>query len=166
MKGRTLLTVAVSLLVAAFAGWYFASPWWTLRSMRDAARARDSERLVSYIDFPAVRQSVRDELAEGLEKRLPGFLSKALVAKLGTPVVDAIVSPDVLSAALIARPEGGEGSGQDNCGLTRESFSEFRLRCAKITGGQADLIFHRRGLGWVLVGIDLPADFKVKSLNL
>lgn len=166
MKQRTFLTAAVGLLVVAFAGWYFASPWWTLRAMREAAQARDTERLVAYIDFPSVRQSVRDELAEQVDARLPHVLAKALVAKLGKPVVDAIVSPDVLSAALIAKPAGGGGSGAGNCGLTRESFSEFRLRCAKLAGGQADLIFHRRGLGWVLAGIDLPADFNVKSLNL
>lgn len=163
-RGWAALAVGVSLLVVA-AGWYVASPWWTLKNMRDAARSRDGDRLASYIDFPAVRQSASDELAEEVDARLPGLLPKKLIEKLGRPVVDALVSPDVLRAALIAKPKG-KGSGADNCGLSRQGLSEFRLRCAQLANGQADLIFRRRGLGWVLAGIDLPSDFKAKSLKL
>jgi len=51
------------------------------------------------------------------------------------------------------------GAAARKCGVKRDGFSHFRLRCAKLPNGEGDLVFERRGLGWVLVGIDLPKDY-------
>ena len=55
--GRTKLTfaaAAAAMLIALPAGWYFGSPWWTLWRIREAARAGDSARLASYVDYRAI----------------------------------------------------------------------------------------------------------------
>jgi len=158
--GILLIVLAIGLA----AGWEFASPWLTLKAMRDAARAGDSERLATYVDFPKLRANVRDELVESIAARVPTPGLAGLTDKIGRkivrPIVDVIVSPASLRVALLTMPPPkGETSGR-KCGIKRDGLSHFRLRCAKFPHGEGDLVFERRGLGWVLVGADLPADYR------
>jgi len=161
--GILLIILAVGLT----AGWEFASPWLTLKAMRDAARARDSERLAAYIDFPKLRASVRDELVERIAARAPAPGLAALTKKIGRkvvrPIVDVIVSPAALRVALLTAPPSKRGASARKCGINRDGLRHFRLRCAKLPHGEGDLMFERRGLGWVLVGAELPADYSAKA---
>jgi hypothetical protein len=157
-KRLVLLVVA---LVAIVAAWEVASPWWTLRNMRDAARARDGERLSSYIDYPRVRSNVRQQLMGLADARgaspLESFVRRVGASLVVDPAVDAIVSPKALRLAFIVGPENKRNvdAADGKCGMTRESLDRFRVRCARLAKGRADLIFEREGLGWRLVAIDL-----------
>jgi Protein of unknown function (DUF2939) len=126
---------AAALLAAAAAGWWFASPWWTLWRMREAAAAGDSAALASYIDFPALRASTRDQLGPRL-------------GPLGGAAVHALVSPTALRLALLkTRP----GSSSADLRLIRTGPSEFRLS----RNGGRELVFRRHGLGWKLSEVRL-----------
>ena len=163
-KRRRILALLIVLALALAAGWDVASPWLTLKAMRDAARARDSEKLASYIDFAKLRANLNDEVAATLEARAPPHSFETWTAKFGVafvvrPIVDFIVSPKALQIALLTAPPKGADARTQQCGVKRDGLNHFRLRCAKLPNGEGELIFERRGLGWVLVGIDLPKDY-------
>lgn len=168
MRRRSIvLAIAIVAIIAAAITWEIASPLWTLKNMRDAARARDSERLASYVDFPRVRAGLHDQLIDAADKRIPISAIQAIVGKRAVDrVVDraikVIVSPEGLGLALDVAAQGKGANGEDSdaarnsCGMTRESLDRFRVRCAQLPTGRGDLVFEREGLGWRLVGIDLP----------
>ncbi|HSQ98984.1 MAG TPA: DUF2939 domain-containing protein, partial [Sphingomicrobium sp.] len=65
MAGRKwkIAAAAAALIVIASSNlWYFESPAWTLKGMKDAAQSRDADALNAYIDYPALRQSLKAEL--------------------------------------------------------------------------------------------------------
>ncbi|HEU5068648.1 MAG TPA: DUF2939 domain-containing protein [Sphingomicrobium sp.] len=61
-KWKTAAAAVILLAVASGALWYFESPIWTLKRMRDAAQSRDADALNAYIDYPALRESLKAEL--------------------------------------------------------------------------------------------------------
>ncbi|HEU0100018.1 MAG TPA: DUF2939 domain-containing protein [Allosphingosinicella sp.] len=137
-KGRAA-AIAAALIVLLAAGWWLGSPWWTLWRMREAARAGDSAALAGYVDFPALRASVREQLGLG-----------PLGGLVAGPAVDALVSPRALRLALGNGRSGGGGAG--HVALVRAGASEFRVRRER-----GDLVFRRHGLGWKLAEIRLSS---------
>jgi hypothetical protein len=133
--------------------------------MRDAATVRDGDRLASYIDFPRLRASLREQLTDRVESAVPAPLYDAFVkrraGRIIKPIIDAIVSPESLKVALDVAPKssGSSDRTRQTCGVDRNRLDHFRVRCARLPGGQADLEFERRGFGWRLVGIDLPENY-------
>ena len=51
--------IVISLLVIV-AGYLYASPYLVLNSIKNAAQTRDADKLSGYIDFPSVKQSIKD----------------------------------------------------------------------------------------------------------
>jgi hypothetical protein len=170
---RTRWIGAAALLIVALAAlWYVASPWYTLREMKAAARAGDSDAFASYVDFPALRKDLKAELRTRLRARsrsegggLAG-LALALGSALADPVIDGLVSPGGVRAAFIARREEAEAAGApaarsalrlpDRPEVHRRGLSEF-----VVTGkgeARSGLVFVRHGLGWKLSGVDLPPE--------
>jgi hypothetical protein len=166
-KGLLRLLALVVVSTGVGAAWEVASPWWTLWNMRDAAEARDSERLASYVDFPRLRSNLREQLVGLAAKKGPmpayeAFIRRASASVLIDPVVNAIVSSKALRLAFLVRRERDPKIPAANrkCGMRRESLERFRLRCARLSKARVDLIFEREGLGWRLVGMDLPDDYR------
>ena len=156
MSKRVVFLAAA--LIALGAAWEIASPWWTLKNMRDAARARDSAALAAYVDFPRVRSNLHGQLDRRAQDDLPAPVYQAFRrARFIDPIVDVIVSPKALRVALMVAPSGG--AAKRSCGMKREGLGRFRVRCAQLPNGEAELIFEQRGLGWRLVGIDLAEDY-------
>lgn len=167
MKAWPKYLVAIAL-AAAVVGWEIASPWWTVARMRDAAQARDAERLAKHIDFPQVKSNLKGQLVDLAEAQLMAKPNGSLVRRVAfhtviDPIVDAIVSQEALRVALLASPIVGAARTSKNaaseCGIKRDGVQRFRLRCARLPNGTADLVFERNGWGWEMVGIDLPADY-------
>src|SRR3712207_1152633 len=97
--GRRLLAVAIALLLA-----YVASPYVSLWFFSRAIKANDRAALESHVDFPAVRQSLKEEL----RGRLPQDRAKAndtmsgLVARLAPSLIDQLVDAFVTPEGLVA----------------------------------------------------------------
>ena len=47
MMSKRWLLAAVALILALGVTWYFASPWYTLKQMREAAQSNDAESATS-----------------------------------------------------------------------------------------------------------------------
>ena len=103
--GRLAIAVVALFLVA-----YFASPLLTVRGLIDAAERGDEAKLDRLVDFPAFRQSLKDEMnarliAEmrsdlgGRDSALRG-LGMMLAPTLLSGAVDALVTPQAVAAMV------------------------------------------------------------------
>src|ERR1035437_10818948 len=52
---------ALSLAALCMAGWLYASPYLVLRNFENAIDAKDADAIAQYVDFPALRASLREE---------------------------------------------------------------------------------------------------------
>ncbi|MGC1816451.1 MAG: DUF2939 domain-containing protein [Casimicrobiaceae bacterium] len=94
--------IAVTLFVA---GGYYGSPYWAANEMHVAAQAGEGDRLAAYVDFPAVRESLRSQLQADSTKpaQTEGFkpspftgLSEMLAGGMINVVVDSMVTSEGL----------------------------------------------------------------------
>lgn len=160
---RTVLILVV-LALGSVGGWYFGSPIWTVYQVSEAAKARDSDRLSAYVDYRALRESLRAELRARFTQRLTGrghVRLGAAAAVLARPVIDRLVDASVTPEALRLMLDTGQATENvrppfridaGNAELVRDSFDQFRI----VGQDGAALIFERRGLGWRMAGIRLP----------
>jgi hypothetical protein len=172
---KKLIGVLV-LLAVAVGGWWYASPLWTLRQMRDAAQNGRAEKLSQYVDYPAVREDLKGEfrrtmMAEMAKEQDNGFgmLGSAFALALINPMIDAMVTPEGVEAmfdqakrqqAPARGPQMPEASS--NPIVDRDGFDQFAVRDKDPTKGS--LVFKRYGLGWKLSGFDMPPN-SLKNAN-
>jgi hypothetical protein len=164
--------VALFALVVIIAiAWWYASPVWTLRAMGDAAKDRDQAKLSAYVDYPALRADVKHDMGDYASAKAgkrfgePGRALAAYIANaFGDPAVDAVVSPAGVEAMFASEQQIEAAGGRlqapvhagDHPVIERDGLSSFRVHGRDATKGA--LVFHREGLGWKLVGLDLPSN--------
>lgn len=163
--------ICLALVGALLIAWYYGSPKYALSQIAAAAEANDTERLSSYIDFPALRESIKAELkaqmASKLAEETDGIegLGGLIAMNMVDGMVDGMVTPEMLRNAFAAKkplsdqPRTPFAFDAEGAEFVRDSFDQFRLRHA----GRPDLVFGRRGLGWKLIGIRAPVDVKAEA---
>jgi hypothetical protein len=114
-KKPVAITVAVAMVVVAV-GYSYASPYIAVKRMKAAADARDAVALNEYVDYPALRVSLKQQVGEMLHRRIDGEHSSnpllILGAVIGTaligPLVDAYATPEGVAALLYGMPPTGK----------------------------------------------------------
>ncbi|QBQ97421.1 DUF2939 domain-containing protein [Paraburkholderia pallida] len=114
-KKPVAIAVAAVAIVAA-AGYGYASPYIALNHLKAAADARDAAALDEYVDYPALRVSLKQQIGEMLQRRIeaahasnPLQLFGAVIGSvLIGPLVDAYVTPDGVAALLSGMPPTGK----------------------------------------------------------
>jgi hypothetical protein len=92
-KGIPAALLAVAVAVAAY--WYW-SPLLVVHQMKEAVRVHDVEAFNSHVDFPALRENMKDDIAgKPSDDALSGF-----GRLLGGVVVDALVRPEAVMFVL------------------------------------------------------------------
>lgn len=159
--------IALVVLAGLGAGWYWGSPWWTLREMRVAAEARDADRLAGYVDFPALRQNLKAQMRDRLWREMRtsrddvATIGSALGLAFGGRLIDAAVTPSAVQLLFLRDKEGQAGpvkvdaSRGNTMTVTHMGFDQFELSNASRPHAGA-LIFSRDWLGWRLSGVRLP----------
>lgn len=153
------LTILALLAVALGAGWYFGSPWWTLYQIKQAAEARDVRALGGFVDYPAVRADVKDQLKSRIG---PGRVESArdfgdfLTSTMAQGVTEAVVRPEGLTAVFAAGKlvKSPFAMRAEEMEMRREGLDQFSLVQKDGKGGA--LVFRRYGLGWKLAGVRIP----------
>ena len=164
------LLAAVALILALGVTWYFASPWYTLKQMREAAQSNDADALSAHVDFPALREDMKSEIMAQLmveaqnDESGMGALGTAMASAMVGPMIDGFVSPAGLRAAFIANRNRKEAQPKNKAAgafdvsedveIERRGFDEFAVGSKSRPDGK--MIFKRHGLGWKLSGVDLP----------
>ena len=162
---------AVVVLLALVGGWYWGSPRYTLHQMKAAAEAGDSDKLASYIDFPAVRTSLKEELkaqaaAAMTKTENKGFaaIGAAFAMNMVDGMVDGMVTPTTMRKVFAAnKQKGPEGitkvdATREDLVIDRNGLDSFMLHPAKGKASEAGLVFMRHGLGWQLSALRIPAE--------
>ncbi|WGS48322.1 DUF2939 domain-containing protein [Paraburkholderia sp. D15] len=118
MKGsatRPLIVTLIVVVVIAALGFAYASPYIALNNLKRAADARDAQTVNQYVDFPALRDSLKQQVTGLLTRRLDqhgsGNPFAAIGAMIGValigPLVDAYATPDGVAALLNGMPPRG-----------------------------------------------------------
>ena len=172
MKWKIALAIAVVLVVAYLA----ASPWLTAYQLRAALEAQDSEALVEHVDFPTLRQNLKDDLNAMLVQETQDEENPfaALGVLLGSAIVDRMVDAFVTPAGLagllnapgrnvlqedapVRRRGLTDDLGDTNLQMGYWSINRFDIVATnKETGDQVRFVLRRRGVGWKLTRIRLP----------
>jgi hypothetical protein len=138
--------------------------------MKEAADANDPDALNSYIDYPALREDLKAKIIGQMmteaKKDKSGFggLGLAIGTAMIGPVIDGLVTPAGMRAALMAKRDQARIEGApkaasalhvpDDPVIVRRGFSEFLV--ASKQQPMSGLVFTRHGISWKLSGVDLP----------
>jgi hypothetical protein len=177
MNNRIKAILALGSLAAA--GWFYYTPYLAVQGMKQAAQQADSVALSSYIDYPALKSSLKAELKgrmlpqTGKDKPFAA-LGIALADPLINSMVDGIVSPQGLSLLLQGKrqlkqlgdseraPDSEETAKQPPdtgkppaASMGYEGFNQFVIQSGE-PGATTDFILQRKGLvSWQLIEIRL-----------
>lgn len=172
VMNRTRALAAGALLVVAATS--FASPWWTLHRLRDAAARHDADAVSAQVDFPALRDSVKGQLLASISRDVDRADGNNPFAEIGrkfamavaNPLIDAVVSPAGVAAMVehgkvsIAKPAPeSEAPGAEPAREKPHAALHYlgwdRFAVTAQDGGS--FIFRRDGLwSWKLAGIAMP----------
>lgn len=168
-KGKLLAGIA-----AMFAIYVAAAPYIAVHQMKYAAASRDGEALSEYIEFPSVRQSLKDQMNAAFMKEMTNELEGNPFAAVGAAfagmmvdkLVDAYVTPAGITQLMLGenpnQNESGEPAGDSaqepfaNASMSYDSLSKFVVTVKGDTGDEGKFILRRRGIGWKLTEILIP----------
>jgi len=153
-KGIPTALLAVAVAVAAY--WYW-SPLLVVHQMKEAVRAHDVVAFNSHVDFPALRENMKDDIAgKPSDDVLSGF-----GRLLGGVVVEALVRPEAVMFVLehgdFAKKhserdeEPASGEAKPKWVTERDGVNRYIVRNDKVA-----LVFVRNGF----------ADWKLSELRL
>ena len=109
-----IVKFATVLGCLVFGVWFYFTPHIAFNAMKAAIDARDAERLAAYVDFPALKDSVKSGINARIATQMGGAdpanpfaaLGAALAGALISPLVEALVTPESLAMILQGdRPE-------------------------------------------------------------
>ncbi|MGY8527010.1 DUF2939 domain-containing protein [Paracidovorax citrulli] len=182
---KKVLTCAIVAIAFVGASSY-ASPYWTIYQMRSAIEKRDSDKFSSYVDFPALRESLKAQLLLSLQDKMEGpDMKENPFAGLGhmiglamvNTLVDTMVSPAGVMALMAGEKPATESSpkpGQSPApaadgareeaakdaleyDVSYEGWDMVRATATKENGESIAADYRREGLwSWKWVGIQLP----------
>jgi len=115
---RTSKSVVIALMVVvvvAVLGVIYASPYIALDRLKRAADARDAQTVNQYVDFPLLRESLKDQVGQLLTRKIDIQKSGNPLAMIGAmigaaligPLVDSYATPDGVAAILNGIPPKG-----------------------------------------------------------
>ncbi|SAL65061.1 membrane protein [Caballeronia terrestris] len=113
---RSVFVALVVIVVVAALGFVYASPYIALDRVKRAADARDAQTVNEYVDFPALRDSLKQQVTELLTRRIDiqksgnplAVIGAMIGAALVGPLVDSYATPDGVAAILNGIPPRGD----------------------------------------------------------
>jgi hypothetical protein len=96
------IAIAAMVLIVGIVAAYLVSPYWTLYQIRSAATAGEGDQVATYVDFPAVRESIKSQFVLATVKRMESkgkdsafaTLGQAFALRMIDGFIDALVSPE------------------------------------------------------------------------
>ncbi|MDR0225088.1 MAG: DUF2939 domain-containing protein [Burkholderiaceae bacterium] len=175
MKPKTLAT-AVAVLCVAAAGWLYATPYIALHQLGKAVERKDAQAVSAYVDFPALRDSIKTQMMARLNAQMGGRgpadnplgnFGQTLAQGLVSQFTEALVSPEGVMLMLEKGKPGKPGDvaaagvGVDTQGgpprkdyaVEYQGWSKVFVHPKREGGG---FVFRREGLaGWKLVAVQM-----------
>lgn len=177
-RGGLLRTMALAAVLAG-TGYVIASPYIVVNSIRDAADRRDSVALAEHIDFPVLRENVKQQFTatinESLAAELEGNPFASAGAALATTIVNAMIDTvmtpnglmlimngedpsEIINKQVPTQYEPSEAAAEPDVSMGYLDLNRFSIAIDNETGEQARLILHRHGLvDWKISDLDVQA---------
>lgn len=175
---RKMIDVLCVLAIIAIGAYWFTSPYFTVRSLRAAIVDADEQALGEKIDFPELRQNLKEQLKSGMDSWFieEGNPEAVAAMALTQPIVDRMIDVYVTPAGLtqlatkvdvpddanipFAALSGSIGASildQEDFVIDRglRSFSLI-IQTKNEKGDEIELVFEGNGLRFVLVNVILP----------
>ncbi|MFC7301921.1 DUF2939 domain-containing protein [Cognatiluteimonas weifangensis] len=171
----------IALLLAGlllFGAWIVAGPYLTVRDIRSAVRAQDAAALSEHVDYPALRASLKAQLADRLVREAGPELQSNPLAALGltlatgavSTAVEAMVTPAGLAAVMQGRKLWQQVSDDfappdpampapeplHDARYRYESWSHCTVTIRDQEGRPLVFVLTRQGLRWRLSDLRLP----------
>ena len=168
----------LGMIVIIAAGYVLAAPYLTVYQMKIAAENLDGEALSEHVDFPALRQNLKDQLnahlgVELAQEAMDENPFTALGAVFGGMLVGKMIDVYVTPAGIIELMKGESLDTESthdsveeqiqpepfaNVSMSYESFSKFSITIRQNTELAEEVKFNlrRKGMGWKLTEILLP----------
>lgn len=113
---RSVTTALVGLILVAALAFIYASPYIALNRLKRAADARDAQTVNQYVDFPALRSSLKEQVGALLTRRVDiqksgnplAIIGAMIGAAIVGPLVDSYATPDGAAAILNGIPPRGD----------------------------------------------------------
>lgn len=177
----------VIVVLALFAGWIAAGPFLAINGIRQAVKSQDAAALSDYVDFPAVRTSLKQQVDDYVVRRAGADVQSSLLGsialQLASGATDGIVDMVATPAGLAAVMEGrnfwhrvnGRRSGEDSYATAPardplegakyryESPSRFTATLANADGDPVVFVLARDGFAWKVTEVRLPIAAMVPS---
>ena len=167
LKSFPIVSFALfAVCMAAAFSWFRLSHYLTIAALREAAIQRDVKEFEQRIVYPSLRDDMLKQVSARLisKDRKDGdghplaALDTTEVAKMMGPMLDTMMSPEVLSYIL-------ERGHQPMPGTSVELFGDFvvhwqgfnRFHAYSARARTLNLIFDRDGLKWRLSGMHVPS---------
>jgi hypothetical protein len=152
------LLVGFVLLVLAAVGWLYWSPGHTADQIQAAAAAEDTVALEPYVDYPALRATLKDQFDRILLARMPngpGEIGRALISAVTEPLAERLGSPKgVLFMLRNASPFLPLGDATVTTRLQREDHTRAMLVLIRSDTPRDSTMFalERDGIKWRMTG--------------
>lgn len=168
------------LLLAALLAYVAAGPYLAINGIRKALAAQDVAALERHVDFPNLRLNMKAHVEDYIARKggglaessgMLGAIGLQIAGGLGNTAVDTMVTPLGIGALLQGRSMWMRASGQtvdgDTYGdpqpadplrdakLHYQSLSRFTATIPDERGKPVVAVFHRQGLRWRLVDIQI-----------
>jgi hypothetical protein len=181
MRLRSLILFLVICLV----GYLGAGPFLTLNSIKNAVETSDSVQLSEDIDFPAVRQNIKEQFSTAMTSKAESELSDnsfaalavAFSDKLVEGILDTFVTPTGITSLLSGEnPLSKKADSQtknersqqqladlwENSRFSYESTDRFSIWVKGENGAEVRVVLKRDGLKWRVTNIVLPDNLMEK----
>ena len=175
-RGKTTLAITFGL----FALYVVAAPFFTVYQIQSAAEKNDGDALSEHIDFPSVRQSLKDQLNVMLAKGIVAdedmrdnpfaALGTAFAGVMVDKMVDTYVTPAGISQLMAGKnPQSGPEQGGDsdssserkpleNASMSYESIDKFVVKVEGADGGEGKFVLRRQGINWKITEVIIPLE--------
>jgi len=171
-KGKIVAVVGV-----LFALYFAAAPYITVHQMKSAAESHDGEALSEHIEFPSVRQSLKDQMNAMIMKEMAkdkikdstfAVLGGAFAGVVVDKIVEAYVTPAGITQLMAGeKPKSSKGREPDgsfrrkplsDSSMSYESLDKFVVKVKGVPGEERRFVLRRRGIGWKLTEIIITLD--------
>jgi hypothetical protein len=169
---RVVIALGVAFVLLGFVAYVVAGPYLTLYALRSGVEARDAEAVAECVDFPALRQNLKDQLQAALAKRIDpqqnplAALAAGFAVNLADPLVDRLISPEGLAGLMAGQkpplassepspPPSPMKKPLEDATYGYESLDEFVVSVPS-AGGAIRFVLKRSGLSWKLSRIEIP----------
>ena len=168
----------IAVLAILLAGYGATGPYRTVSAIKTAVVEQDAEALAEHVDFPVLRQNVKEQLNAFMAEKLVDELSDnpfaGVAAALGSRLIDTMVDAMVTPAGLARAMEGRKAARSlrdahsdprprranlfRHARYTYDSWRQCSVSVPRQQGSEIRFVFRRAGLSWKLTNILLPLD--------